>query len=218
MGGRRVTSSYASSALKEAFAALRRDLIHPDGPRISTMRNYRFAIVHYDPAEEFALRREVRSLSEDLQHGGWRVLSLSLQSIFLARVKAQGDAWIGRVIEMEKRLSAADRGRGLNHLKAKIAPLIEGPDGIAADCARVLDEHAERYPAEVDRTLALIGRAGALYPFFRSSALLRHLDGRPRRHQVPVVLLYPGVRRGPTALSFMGRLDPESDYRPRIYP
>lgn len=213
-----MTSSYASSALKEAFAALRRDLIHDEGPKISTMRNYRFAIVQYDPSQEFALRREVRGLSEDLQQGGWRIISLSLQSLFLARLKAQGDDWVTRLVEMEKRLSAADRGRGLNFLKTKIAPLIEGPDGIAADCARVIDEHAERFPADVDRTLALIGRAGALYPFFRSSALLRHLDGRPRRHQVPVVLLYPGLRRGPTALSFMGLLDPEADYRPRIYP
>ena len=35
---------------------------------------------------------------------------------------------------------------------------------------------------------------------------------------MPVVLLYPGERRGPTGLSFMGRLDPDNDYRPRIYP
>ena len=37
----------------------------------------------------------------------------------------------------------------------------------------------------------LIGRAGGLYPFFRSSALLRHLDGQTGT--VPVVLLYPGT-------------------------
>jgi hypothetical protein len=64
--------------------------------------------------------------------------------------------------------------------------------------------------------LALIGRAGALYPFFRSSALLRHLDGKTRN--VPVVLLYPGERRGSTGLSYMGMLNPDNDYRPRIYP
>jgi len=34
----------------------------------------------------------------------------------------------------------------------------------------------------------------------------------------PVVLLYPGVRRDLSALSFMGELDPDRDYRPRIYP
>ena len=50
----------------------------------------------------------------------------------------------------------------------------------------------------------------------RTSALLKHLDGRTRN--VPVVLLYPGERRGDTGLSFMGIINPDSDYRPRIYP
>ena len=53
---------FQQTPLHEAFAALRRDLIHEDGPRISTMRNYRFAIVQYHPAEEFELRAEVRKL------------------------------------------------------------------------------------------------------------------------------------------------------------
>ena len=52
--------------LQEAFGALRRDLINEDGPQISTMRNYRFAIVQYQPAEEFSLRGEVQRLSADL--------------------------------------------------------------------------------------------------------------------------------------------------------
>ena len=62
----------------------------------------------------------------------------------------------------------------------------------------------------------LIGRAGALYPFFRSSALLKHIDGKTRN--IPVVLLYPGERKDTTALSFMGELAADRDYRPRIYP
>ena len=77
-------------------------------------------------------------------------------------------------------------------------------------------DYAYRRVPEAERTLALIGRAGALYPFFRSSALLKHLDGRTEH--VPVVLLYPGERRSKTSLSFMGELEPDSDYRPRIYP
>ena len=48
---------------------------HPeDGPRISTMRNYRFAIVQYDPAEEFRLRGEVQRLTTDLAANGWMVI------------------------------------------------------------------------------------------------------------------------------------------------
>ena len=71
------------TALQEAFAALRADLIHDDGPRISTMRNYRFAIVQYDPSDEFKLRAEVQRLSSDLVAHGWVVLSINLQRLLL---------------------------------------------------------------------------------------------------------------------------------------
>lgn len=207
---------FTPSSLGEAFEALRKDLVHEGGPRVSTMRNYRFAILQYDPEHEFALRREVSELTAELRREGWFVLPLSLQSLFLDRVRAQGEGWVQRVIEMERRMDGIDHARGLGYLKSKIMPLIEGEQGLAADCARAIGEHVQRHPDQVDRTLAIIGRAGAVYPFFRSSALLRHLDGHT--HNVPVVLLYPGQRRGPTSLSFMGILDPESDYRPRIYP
>lgn len=204
------------SSLAEAVAALRADLVHEGGPQVSTMRNYRFAILQYDPAKELELRREVSELTAELRREGWFVLPLSLHSLFLDRVRAQGPDWVQRVIEMERRMDGIDHSRGLGYVKSKIMPLIEGAQGLAADCARVIGEHVDRHPDQVDRTLAIIGRAGAVYPFFRSSALLRHLDGHTRN--VPVVLLYPGQRRGPTSLSFMGILDPESDYRPRIYP
>lgn len=206
----------AHTPLAEAFASLRRDLIHEDGPRISTMRNYRFAIVQYDPTEEFKLRAEVQRLSSELVASGWMVLSIDLQALLLDRVRRQGGEWSRKVIEMEQRMAGIAPERGLNYLKSKLTPLIEGPEGIAADCARIIGEYADKHPDTVDRTLTLVGRAGALYPFHRSSALLRHLDGRTRN--VPVVLLYPGERRGPTSLSFMGMINPEHDYRPRIYP
>jgi hypothetical protein len=202
-------------SLFEAFAALRRDLIHEDGPRISTMRNYRFAIVQYAPSEEFKLRAEVQRLGADLIANGWMVLTIDLQKLLFERVRRQSDDWAERVVRMERQVSRIDAQRGLTYLKSKLSPLIEGPDGLAADCSRVIDEYVDRHPDRAERTLALIGRAGALYPFFRTSALLRHLDGRTRN--IPVVLLYPGARNGSTGLSFMGLLEPDSDYRPRIY-
>ena len=210
------SSLFARTDLQRAFAALREDLIHEDGPRISTMRNYRFAIVPYHPSEEFKLRREVSRLSTDLKANGWVVLSISLQKLLLDRVRAMGDDIVERIIERERSLSARNPERGLGYLADKLAPHIEGPDGIAADAARVIGEHVDAHPDSIDRTLALIGRAGALYPFFRSSALLKHLDGRTRN--VPVVLLYPGEQRPEGGLSFMGELNPDRDYRPRIYP
>jgi hypothetical protein len=209
-------SLFSPQPLQEAFAALRRDLIHPQGPRISTMRNYRFAIVQYLPEHEFHLRAEAQRLAGDLQANGWVVLPISLQALLLERIRAQGPDWIDRVTEMEKRMAAISPERGLNYLKSKLAPLIEGPTGLAADCSRRINSHAQQCPQDVDRTVALIGRAGALYPFFRSSALLRHLDGNTGH--VPAILLYPGERIGTTGLSFMGQLNADNDYRPRIYP
>ncbi len=208
-------SLFDQTPLQQAFADLRKDLIHEDGPRISTMRNYRFAIVQYDPSHEFRLRREVQKLSTDLVGNGWAVLSINLQKLLLDRVRAQGDDWIRRVIEMERQTAATAMDRGLKYLQGKLGPLIEGSSGIAADCSRIICEYNDQHPDRTDRTVALIGRAGAMYPFFRSSALLRHLDGHTR--SIPVVLLYPGERRGDKGLSFMGVLDPDSDYRPRIY-
>lgn len=209
-------SLFALGTAHKAIEALSQDLIHADGPRISTMRNYRFAIVQYDPGEEFVLRREVQKLTAQLQAKGWVIVTVDLQALLFERARAQGDDWLPRVIAMERRLAEADPARGLKYLQDKLTPLIEGPDGIAADVARVICAHADAHPDHADRMLALVGRAGALYPFFRSSALLRHLDGRT--NQVPVVLLYPGERVGPTGLKFMKILPPDNDYRPRIYP
>ena len=204
-----------SQSVQDAFTSLRSDLIQEGGPSISTMRNYRFAILQYLPAEEFKLRAEVQRLSSDLVANGWIVITINLQALLLDRVRAMGDEWVRRVIDMERRTAKSSHDRGLNYLKDKLAPLIEGSDGIAADCIRLIGEFVAEHPDKIDRTVALIGRSGSLFPFFRSSALLKHLDGKT--HNVPVVVLYPGERRGEKGLSFMGVLAPDSDYRPRIY-
>ncbi|TVQ94629.1 MAG: DUF1788 domain-containing protein [Deltaproteobacteria bacterium] len=206
---------FQRSPIQQALDHLRADLIHADGPQISTMRNHRFAIVPYDPAKEFELRAEVQKLATQLVEHGWVVLSISLQALLLDRIRKLDAEHIAWIMQTERELAAYDLERGMNSLKEELAQLIEGPQGLAADCARIIAEHAEAHPDKADRTVVLIGRAGALYPFFRSSALLRHLDGRTGH--TPVVLLYPGERRGPTGLSFMGELDPDNDYRPRIY-
>lgn len=210
-------SLFERTALQQAFADLRRDLIDENGPRISTMRNYRFAILQYDPDDEFKLRRETQRLSSELSVSGWNVIAIDLNRILLERIRAQPDDWAARMIDKERRLLAKHGPtRALDYLMESLIPLVEGPGGIADDCIRIIKEHVSAHPDQVDRTLALIGRAGALYPFFRSSALLRQLHGQTEN--VPVVFLYPGERRGPTGLSFMGVHAPDHDYRPRIYP
>lgn len=202
--------------LEEAFAALRKDLVNENGPQISTMRNYRFAIVPYPPRDEFKLRGHVQSLVSELTANGWVVLTLSLQELLLERVRNLGSDVLERMVEAERRTAQASPERGLNYLRQKICNEIEGPNGIAADVCREIREFVEAHPDKAERTLVIVGRAGSLYPFFRTSSLLKHIDGRTQN--VPVVLLYPGERRGETGLSFMGVVNPDGDYRPRIYP
>jgi hypothetical protein len=180
------------------------------------MRNYRFAIVPYLPSEEFKLRRRILQLTEELRADGWAVLPISLQKLLLERIRSTGQENIGALIQRERRLYDRDPARALAHLREKIAPHFEGPSGIASDVARLIGEFADKQTASVDRSLVIIGRAGALYPFFRSSALLKHIDGKTRN--IPVVLLYPGKREDKSGLSFMCQLAADRDYRPRIYP
>ncbi len=161
---------FQESSLDEAVAALRRDLLADDGPQISTMRNYRFAILPYRPKDEFKLRQLMRRLTDELRAEGWGVLPISLQKLLLDRVRDTGQGNVDALIARERRLYEKDPERALAHLRDKIAPHIEGPDGIAADVARLIGDFAEQNPDRTDRTLVLIGRAGALYPFFRSAS------------------------------------------------
>lgn len=202
-----------SQRLAKVFADLAKDLVHEDGPRISTMRNYRFCIAVYPPSEEWALRRHVQELTRELAHSGWVVRSISLHALLLDRLRREGH--LERLVAREKAVAARRPERGLNLVMEKLTREIEGQDGIAADVAREIRDFVDANPEQAERTVFIIGRAGALYPFLRSSALLKHLDGRTGN--VPVVLLYPGERKGDTGLSFMGRTSADSDYRPRIY-
>jgi len=204
------------SALAAAVAELRDDLLADGGPRISTTGTYRFAILVYDPRREFELRREIRKLTDEMDQLGWNVHAVSLHKLFFDRLRREvGPELVERWIATEKRLRSRAPERGLEFLKDKLARLVEGPDGIARDVERWIDGVLTKHDVDKARTVILLGRAGALYPFFRSSALLKHLDGKTRG--LPVVLLYPGLRRDVTRLSFMGELSADGDYRPRIY-
>lgn len=206
---------FDSVSLESAIGALRTDLLDEGGPRISTMRNYRFAILPYDPREEFKLRQRIRTLSDELRAQGWNVQMISLHQLLLNRVKSEDPRILDSLIRTEHRLYSKDPDRALNYLKDKLALYVEGADGIAQDVIEFINEFANSQVGDVNKTLIFLGRAGALYPFFRSSALLKHIDGKTRN--LPVVLLYPGERRDLKALSFMGELSSDRDYRPRIY-
>ncbi len=206
---------FQTPSLDTAVRDLRRDLLSDGGPRISTMRNYRFAILCYDPGKEFEMRARIRQLSDEAEGRGWEVLSLSLRGLLMDRLKSEAPGVLESIIGRERRLHAKSPDRGLRYLKDRLTGYIEEPGGLASAVIGEIDKHADAHPDRVDQTLIFLGGAGALYPFFRWSPLLRFIDGKTRA--IPVVLLYPGRRQGETGLSFMGELKADRDYRPRIY-
>jgi hypothetical protein len=205
---------FTLQGLDSAVAALEGDLLKPGGPSISTMRNHNFAILLYLPREEYRLRQRVRQMVHRLEGEGWAVLSLALHELVFERVTAKlGAEGLQKLIDMEKQLFQMSPERALKYLQEKLAADIDGPDGLAKEVADRIAAFRAAHPDAENRTLVLLGRAGALYPFFRSSALLKQLGDRTLN--TPVVLLYPGEQND--GLSFMQQLVPDRDYRPRIY-
>ena len=204
------------TAIAQAVHALKTDLLRPEGPQISTVRNYNFAILPYPPADEFALRAAIHELSGTLRDAGWTIGEIPLHRLFYDRLRAEGPELIAAMIQREKRLEgSADPWRGLRALKQAVLNSVEGPNGLARDVLVKIHEILDGQSRDADKTVIFLARAGALYPFLRTSALLKHLTGQTRN--APVVLLYPGSVDADGGLSFMGVLPADRDYRPRIY-
>ena len=201
--------------LATSFKALEKDLLRDGGAQISTTRNYNFAILPYEPDQEFQARRHVNALSSKLRETGWVTGTVALQTLLLERLRRLGPEYIQALIDREKRLYERDPARAINHLTEKVVQEIEGPDGLAADVIAEIKKILDAHPDSHDKLVIFLARAGALYPFLRTSALLKHVADHT--DNVPVILLYPGHSDGETGLSFMGKLLPDRDYRPRIY-
>lgn len=202
--------------LESRLRELKKDLLNPAGPAISTNRAYPFAIFWYPPDEEYLAREKIVELGDDLRREGWGVHSIDLMGLLLAYLTEVGDGGlIQYLIEEEETLYRAHRGAiepQLNMLANELGPHFDAADGFPA---RVLSEIKTRTDgADPARSVVFLSRIGGLYPFYRTSALLRFLDQGVR---VPTIVMYPGQHTDQNALSFMGEMDADRDYRPRIY-
>lgn len=207
----------SQDAFDEGLAALKADLLRPEGPSITNMSEYRFAVLPYRPDKEFYVRRQVRVVSDDLKSKGWQVFELSVNKLLLKRLTKTPQEELDSWINQEKRLYAKGRReRALRTAVDNLEYLIEGRNGIAKDAIDEIHRLADVHQVDTEKTLVWITRMGSLYPFFGTSTLLKHLDGNTKR--IPVVVLYPGRRVDKNALSFMDETSKNGDYRPRIYP
>jgi hypothetical protein len=96
------------------------------------------------------------------------------------------------------------------------AAVVDTVNAILAERRPLVELVAERMPPDSDplRDIVFILRTGALFPMYRTFALLEQLQGRV---QAPTILFYPGRQDGAAGLSFMGVLEAEHNYRPKIF-
>jgi hypothetical protein len=82
---------------------LKKDLLNPAGPCISTNRNYPFAIFQYPPHEEFKMRAKLLELLDALRSKAWIILNVDLFSTLIEYLsKQENGELIEALIQEEK--------------------------------------------------------------------------------------------------------------------
>lgn len=170
-------------------------------PSISAYHDMPYAIFQYPPEDEFEVRKETALMRTRLEQSGKRVTMISLAECMYAALDNVG---LGT-----EQLAEAERSVG-------IEATIDTIHHVLSEDEPLEDLVATRIPKDADklRDLVFIVRAGALFPIYRTSSLLEQLKGKVN---VPAVLFYPGELDGAAGLRFMGVLDAEHNYRPKIF-
>jgi hypothetical protein len=168
--------------------------------RISAYHDMPYALFRYSPEEEFELRKQVTLLETRLSQKGKRVWRISLAECLDEAMRRQRplEDWF-----------SAEREQGVD-------TIVETVHSVLSEYTPLVDLVAARMPEDPDplRDVVFIVRTGALFPVYRTFSLLEQLKGRVH---VPTVLFYPGELDGAAGLRFMGVLDAEHNYRPKIF-
>jgi len=170
-------------------------------PDISSYDNMPYAIFRYTPEDEFTVRQELDLLQTRLEGEGKRVFILSLADCLRDALDRDG-LTVDKIAQAERQTGAPKVVEMIHAVLGRRQPL----DELVA--SKIPDD------AEPTQDIVFITRAGALFPMYRTSSLLEQLKGKV---DVPAVLFYPGHLDGAAGLSFMGVLDAEHNYRPKIF-
>ncbi|MGB8064509.1 MAG: BREX protein BrxB domain-containing protein [Candidatus Sulfotelmatobacter sp.] len=197
------------SSLKDSIGPLESDL-RAMPPRINVYQDLPFAIMRYDPADEWELRREIKLLATRLEAAGKNVYMIPMSELLwsaLEKVYQKDDAeGLDAIIELEKERGFVEAQQQVTmYLSSKVwVPLW---DLLAERLASIHPENA----------VVFLTRVAAMSPgIFHMSMLLDKMQSKTK---VTTILLYPGSIEGTTALRFMDLKDREAlgNYRVKIY-
>jgi BREX protein BrxB len=168
--------------------------------KLSAYHDMPYAIFRYDPDDELDLRRNISLLETRLSQKAKQITRISL-------AEALDEAM--RLVHPLAEWFAAER-------EQDTGAIVDTIHSVLSDYQPLVNLVAERMPPTPDplRDLVFIVRTGALFPVYRTFSLLEQLKGRV---VAPTVLFYPGTLDGAAGLSFMGVLEAEHNYRPKIF-
>ena len=158
----------------------------------------------------------VGEVVDSLRLKGWTVRNVDLFAVLLDVSERGGRGRTGPRVDRGREAPLqniqGDYTKSLNSLSNSLSGFFNRKTGYPRKVLEEIGKAAEG--ADESRSVIFLSRIGALYPFYRTSALLRFLDEGVK---VPTIVLYPGERVDQHYLSFMGEMDADRDYRPRIY-
>lgn len=168
--------------------------------RISSYHDMPYAIFRYDPEDEFELRKQVTLLETRLSQKGKCIKRISLAECLDEAMRSQKSPQEWFDVEREQGVETT----------------VETVHAVLSEYAPLVEMVATRMPDDPDplRDLVFFTRAGSLFPVYRCHTLLEQMHGRL---VVPAVLFYPGTLDGAVGLKFMGVVDADPNYRPKIF-
>lgn len=190
-------------SLKECLDLLESD-INSRPSKVSVYHNMPFAILRYDPRDEWILRKYIRLLSRRLSSTGKEVITISLAELLWEAIeRSEG---IDALIELEKDI-------GFEKAQEQAATYLSDRDW------RPLPDLLSERMASLDpeKNIVFLIRAASMAPaIYRMSKLLDEMHGRA---SITTILFYPGSLEGTTGLRFMNLEDQDvqGNYRVKIY-
>ena len=191
------------SSLQDRIELLENDLTAVPS-RISVYHDLPFAILRYEPREEWELRRQARLLATRLGEHGREVRFVSMADLLWEAIETTEG--LDAVVELE-------RQQGFEAAQDQVTTYLSD-----RDWRPLPDLLAGRLQGlDPKRHIVFLTRATAMAPaIYHMSKLLDEMQGRTR---VTTILFYPGSLEGTTGLRFMDLKDREAlgNYRVKIY-
>ncbi|MDM7913064.1 MAG: DUF1788 domain-containing protein [Methanotrichaceae archaeon] len=190
-------------SLRERIDLLENDL-KAKPSRISVYHDMPFAILRYEPSEEWVLRKELGLLATRLNSTGKDVVFISLAELLWEAI--EGSEGLDLLVDYERMM-------GFEKAQEQVTTYLSDPDyrplkDLLADRLKLLNP---------ERDIVFLTRAGSMAPaIYPMSRLLDEMHGRTR---VTTILFYPGTLEGTTGLGFMGleSREVQGNYRVKIY-